>query len=87
MPCIGTCQAKRSVENPGLYGVIKELNKIGVTVNTEEQPIDTPNHDNKILLSLYLTMPEVENDKIAMRTAQGSLNLYSPRLKLKSLLD
>lgn len=52
--------------------VIKELNKLGVTVNTVEQPLDITNPDNKILLSLYLTMPEVENDKIAMRTAEGS---------------
>src|SRR5665647_2455477 len=52
--------------------VIKELNKLGVTVNTVEQPLDITNPDNKILLSLYLAMPEVENDKIAMRTAEGS---------------
>ena len=52
--------------------VIKELNKLGVSVNTVEQPLDISNPDNKILLSLYLTMPEVENDKIAMRTAEGS---------------
>jgi hypothetical protein len=52
--------------------VIKELNKLGVTVNTVEQPLDISNPDNKILLSLYLTMPEVENDKIAVRTAEGS---------------
>jgi DNA invertase Pin-like site-specific DNA recombinase len=52
--------------------VIKELNKLGVTVNRVEQPLDITNSDNKILLSLYLTIPEVENDKIAMRTAEGS---------------
>jgi len=52
--------------------VIKELHKLGVTVNMVEQPLDISSPDNKILLSLYLTMPEVENDKIAMRTAEGS---------------
>ncbi|HUX95785.1 MAG TPA: recombinase family protein [Bacteroidales bacterium] len=45
--------------------VINELHKPGVTVNTVEQPLDISSSDNKILLSLYLTMPEVENDKIA----------------------
>jgi DNA invertase Pin-like site-specific DNA recombinase len=52
--------------------VIKELNKLGVTVNTVEQPLDISKSDNKILLSLYLTMPEVENDRIAEKTAEGS---------------
>lgn len=52
--------------------VIKELKKYGVTVNTVEQPLDISNPDNKILLSLYLSIPEVENDKISMRTAEGS---------------
>lgn len=52
--------------------VIKELRKYGVTVNTVEQPLDISNPDNKILLSLYLSIPEVENDKISMRTAEGS---------------
>jgi site-specific DNA recombinase len=52
--------------------VIKELRKYGVTVNTVEQPLDISNPDNKILLSLYLSIPEVENDKISMRIGEGS---------------
>jgi site-specific DNA recombinase len=52
--------------------VIKELNKHGVTVNTVEQPLDISKSDNKILLSLYLTMPEVENDRISEKTTEGS---------------
>lgn len=52
--------------------VIRELHKLGVTVNTVEQPLDITNPDNKILLSLYLSIPEVENDKISLRTAEGS---------------
>ena len=52
--------------------VIKELNKLGVTVNTVEQPLDISKSDNKILLSLYLTMPEVENDRISEKTTEGS---------------
>jgi DNA invertase Pin-like site-specific DNA recombinase len=52
--------------------VIRELHKLDVTVNTVEQPLDLRNPDNKLLLSLYLTLPEIENDKISMRTAEGS---------------
>jgi DNA invertase Pin-like site-specific DNA recombinase len=52
--------------------VIKELNRYGVTVNTVEQPPDITKSENKIFLSLYLTVPEVENDRIAEKTAEGS---------------
>ena len=52
--------------------VIKQLDKFGVTVNTVEQPLDITNIENKLLLGLYLTLPEMENDKIAARTAEGS---------------
>ncbi len=52
--------------------VIKELNKLGVTVNTVEQPLDISKSENKILLSFYLTIPEVENDRISEKTAEGS---------------
>jgi len=51
---------------------IKELFKLGVSVNTMEQPLDLSNPDNKVLLSLYLTIPEVENDKNSIRTTEGS---------------
>ncbi len=50
---------------------IKELHKLGITVNTVEQPLDLSNPDNKVLLSLYLTIPEVENDKNSIRTIEG----------------
>lgn len=52
--------------------VIKELNGMGVSVNTLEHPLDMSNPDNKVLLSLYLTIPEVENDKNSIRTTEGS---------------
>ena len=44
---------------------------MGITVNTVEQPLDLSNPDNKILLSLYLSIPEVENDKNSIRTSEG----------------
>ena len=51
---------------------IKTLKKLGVTVRTVEQQLDLNNPDNKILLSMYLTLPEVENDKNSIRTTEGS---------------
>ena len=51
---------------------IKILKKLGVTVRTVEQQLDLNNPDNKILLSMYLTLPEVENDKNSIRTTEGS---------------
>jgi site-specific DNA recombinase len=52
--------------------VIKQLEKLGITVNTIEQSLDLSNPENKVLLNLYLTIPEVENDKNSVRTIEGS---------------
>jgi DNA invertase Pin-like site-specific DNA recombinase len=52
--------------------VIRELHKLGVTVNAVEQPLDIADRNNKLLLGLYLCLPEMENDKIAERTTEGS---------------
>jgi len=51
--------------------VIRELKKLGVTVNSMEQSLDLSIPDNKLMLSIYLTAPEVENDKISIRTTEG----------------
>jgi site-specific DNA recombinase len=51
---------------------IKLLGKMGIVVDTVEQPLDLTNPDNKVLLALYLTIPEVENDKNSMRTTECS---------------
>ena len=50
---------------------IKDLHKLGVKITTIEQPLDLTNPDNKVLLSMYLTLPEVENDKNSKRTKDG----------------
>lgn len=50
---------------------IKEFQKMGVNIDTVEQPLDLTNPDNKMLLSVYLTIPEVENDKNSRRTTDG----------------
>ena len=51
---------------------IKALDKLGVKVNTIEQKLDLSNPENKVLLSMYLTLPEVENDKNSIRTIDGT---------------
>ncbi len=54
------------------YQVIKKLHDMGVTVNSIEQPLDLTISDNKVILAIYLAIPEVENDKISIRTREGS---------------
>ena len=44
------------------YNMIRELKKLGVEVNSVEEPIDHKNPQAKILLAMYLTVPEVDND-------------------------
>lgn len=52
---------------------IRELrNKYGVEVNTSEQPLDLTQSESKLLLSIYLATPEIENDKNSLRTTDGS---------------
>ncbi len=50
---------------------IRQLQDLGIEVCCVEQPLDLENPDNKILLSMYLIIPEVENDKNSMRTKDG----------------
>jgi site-specific DNA recombinase len=51
--------------------VIRRLNSLGISVNAAEQPLDLSNPDNKVLFAFYLILPEVENDKIRIRTTEG----------------
>ena len=50
---------------------IKMLRNYGLTVNAIEQPLDLDNPDHKMLLSIYLIIPEIENDKNSQRTKDG----------------
>ena len=52
--------------------IIAELRKYGVTVNAVEQPLDLDNCEAKIMLSLYLSIGEVENDKNSIRTTEAT---------------
>lgn len=54
------------------YSELAELQKIGIEVHTVEQQLDLTNPDNKLLLSIYLTVPEVENLKNSIRTTEAS---------------
>jgi site-specific DNA recombinase len=52
--------------------MIKYLDKLGIKVESVEQPLDLSIPDNKMLLALYLTAPEIENDKNSIRTTEAS---------------
>ena len=56
---------------PEAYQMIKTLNKLGVEINAIEQPIDFKIPEQKMLLSFYLTIPEIENDRRSMNTSNG----------------
>jgi site-specific DNA recombinase len=51
--------------------MLRTLDKLGVTVDAVEQPIDLSIPENKLMLNFYLTAPEVENDRRAMNTMNG----------------
>lgn len=51
--------------------IIRELNSYGVEVNSIEQPLDMSQPESKVMLSFYLIIPEVENDKNSQRTTEG----------------
>jgi len=53
------------------HNMIDRLRTMGIAVNSMEQPLDMNIPENKILLSIYLTIPEVENDKNSIRTTEG----------------
>jgi len=53
------------------YRVIREFRDLGIEINAIEQPLDMSVPDAKVLLGIYLTLPEVENDKISIRTTEG----------------
>lgn len=56
---------------PEAYKMIARLAKIGIEVNAVEQPIDFDIPEQKMMLSFYLTIPEIENDRRALNTTNG----------------
>lgn len=53
------------------YRVIREFKDLGIEVNAIEQPLDLSQPDSKVMLAVYLVIPEVENDKNSIRTKEG----------------
>lgn len=50
---------------------IKELKKLGVEPRAIEQPLDFKIPESKIMLSIYLAAPEVDNDRRALNIFHG----------------
>lgn len=53
------------------YQMINLLRKLGVEVQSIEQPLDLSVPENKMMLAIYLAAPEVENDRRALNTFYG----------------
>ena len=54
------------------WGQIRKYRNLGIEINSAENPLDFSNPDNKFMMAIYLVAPEVENDKIAKRTKEGT---------------
>ncbi len=59
----------RNVEEA--YRIIREFRELGIEINAVEQPLDFSQPDSKVMLAVYLVIPEVENDKNSIRTKEG----------------
>ncbi|MCD4729387.1 MAG: recombinase family protein, partial [Bacteroidales bacterium] len=53
------------------YRMIDRFHKMGIELIAIEQPVDMTIPENKIMLSIFLAVPEVENDRRSMNTTQG----------------
>ena len=53
------------------YMMIDKLDKLGVQVQATEQPIDLKVPENKVILAVYLSVPEVENVRRGLNTTSG----------------
>ncbi len=53
------------------YQTIAMLNKLGVDPQAIEQPLDLNVPENKMMLAVYLTTPEIENDRRGLNTKAG----------------
>lgn len=53
------------------YGMIRTFRDLGIEVCSQEQPLDMSIPDSKVILAMYLIVPEVENDKNSTRTKEG----------------
>lgn len=53
------------------YLMIKTLNQLGIEPQAIEQPLDISIPENKMMLALYLTTPEIENDRRSLNVKDG----------------
>lgn len=53
------------------YGMISQLNRLGIEPQGIEQPLDLNVPENKMMLAFYLAAPEVENDRRSLNTIAG----------------
>jgi DNA invertase Pin-like site-specific DNA recombinase len=56
---------------PDAYQMIHTLKILGVEPQAIEQPLDMSVPENKIMLAIYLTTPEVENDRRSLNVFHG----------------
>ena len=56
---------------PDAYQMISSLKGLGVEPQAIEQPLDMSVPENKMMLAIYLTAPEIENDRRALNTFYG----------------
>jgi site-specific DNA recombinase len=56
---------------PEAYMMISKLHKLGIEPQAIEQPLNFEIPEQKFLLALYLTAPEVDNDRRAMNISAG----------------
>ncbi len=56
---------------PDAYQMIATLKKFGVEPQAIEQPLDMEVPENKMMLAIYLTAPEIENDRRALNVFYG----------------
>ena len=53
------------------YQMISTLHKFGVDPQAIDQPLDMSIPENKMMLAVYLTAPEIENDRRSLNVLQG----------------
>lgn len=56
---------------PDAYNMIRMLKSLGVEPQAIEQPLDMDVPENKMMLAIYLTAPEIENDRRGLNTFYG----------------
>src|SRR6202012_3867006 len=56
---------------PDAYQMINTLKMLGIEPQAIEQPLDMEVPENKMMLAIYLTAPEIENDRRALNTFYG----------------